>query len=239
MAGRFGRLLWWPHRSIGQAGPEKAAGQELALLPVSRGAARRYAYVNLSKANFMSEFNDWLQNNAVDLARLAVQCAILAMVVRYGRKLLATLRASQEQVGALLKLSVSDAMAERLEALPESTKRFEPPAVAVREPEPEPEPVFAGDFSRTSYDGEREHTLGGRVIGSQAPAFTAPAQRVESPSLTAWVSAPATEPERMNIPSASIPARPNASAWLQAPMRSSGVSPWRKMVRWLQAPVRQ
>jgi len=84
----------------------------------------------------MSEFNDWLQNNAVDLARLAVQCAILAMVVRYGRKLLATLRASQEQVGALLKLSVSDAMAERLEASPEPTKRFEPPAAPVREPEP-------------------------------------------------------------------------------------------------------
>ena len=187
----------------------------------------------------MSEFNDWLQNNAVDLARLAVQCAILAVVVRYGRKLLATLRASQEQVGALLKLSVSDAMAERPEASPESTKRFEPSAAPVREPEPEPEPVFAGAFSRTSYDAEREHTLGGRVIGSQAPAFTASAQRVESPSLTAWVSAPATEPERMNIPSASILARPNASAWLQAPMRSSGVSPWRKMVRWLQAPVRQ
>ena len=189
----------------------------------------------------MNDFMDWFQNNAVDLARLAVQCAILVTLVRYGRKLLATLRASQEQVGALLKLSVSDAMAERPEASPESTKRFEPSAAPVREPEPEPEPepVFAGAFSRTSYDAEREHTLGGRVIGSQAPAFTASAQRVESPSLTAWVSAPATEPERMNIPSASIPARPNASAWLQAPMRSSGVSPWRKMVRWLQAPVRQ
>jgi hypothetical protein len=196
--------------------------------------------MNLSKANFMSEFNDWLQNNAVDLARLAVQCAILAMVVRYGRKLLATLRASQEQIGALLKLSVSDAVGERSAPAPDLSRQFEPPpAAAVHEPEPEPEPVFAGASSRNSYAAEREHTLGGRVIGSQAPAFTAPAQRVESPSLTAWVSAPATEPERMNIPSASIPARPNASAWLQAPMRSSGVSPWRKMVRWLQAPVRQ
>jgi hypothetical protein len=197
--------------------------------------------MNLPKANFMSEFNDWLQNNAVDLARLAVQCAILAMVVRYGRRLLATLRASQEQVGALLKLSVSDAIAERPEPAPELTKRFEPPA-SVREPEPEPEsePVFAGAFSRNSYAAEVEHTLGGRVIGSQAPAFTAPAQRAETPSLTPWVSAPAAEPERMNIPSVSIPAaRPSASSWLQAPMRSSGVSPWRKMVRWLQAPVRQ
>jgi hypothetical protein len=187
----------------------------------------------------MNDFMDWFQNNAVDLARLAVQCAILAVVVRYGRKLLATLRASQEQIGALLKLSVSDAVGERSAPAPELSRQFEPPPAAVHEPEPEPEPVFAGATSRNSYAAEREHTLGGRVIGSQAPAFTAPAQRFETPSLTPWVSAPATEPERMNIPSASIPARPSASAWLQAPMRSSGVSPWRKMVRWLQAPVRQ
>jgi hypothetical protein len=160
-------------------------------------------------------------------------------VVRYGRKLLATLRASQEQVGALLKLSVSDAVAERSAPAPEPSKRFEPPTATVHEPEPEPEPVFAGGFSRTSYAEEREHTLGGRVIGSQAPAFTAPAQRVESPSFTPWVSAPASEPDRVMAHTVSIPPQPSASAWLQAPMRSSGVSPWRKMVRWLQAPVRQ
>ena len=191
----------------------------------------------------MSDFMDWFQNNAVDLARLLVQCAILATLVRYGRKLLATLRASQEQIGALLKLSVSDAVGERLASASEPASQFEPPAAAVvHEPEPEPEPVFAGASSRTSYAAEREHTLGGRVIGSQAPAFSAPAfsapaSQTASPSLTPWVSAPATEPERMNIPSASIPARPSVSTWLQAPMRRSSVSPWRKVMRWLQAPA--
>jgi len=192
----------------------------------------------------MSEFNDWLQNNAVDIARLAVQCAILAVVVRYGRKLLATLRASQEQIGALLKLSVSDAVGERSAPAPDLSRQFEPPPAAVHEPEPEPEPVFAGATSRNSYAAEREHTLGGRVIGSQIPpysppAFPAPASQAASPSLTPWVSAPATEPDHVMAQTVSIPARPSASAWLQAPMRSSGVSPWRKMVRWLQAPVRQ
>ena len=196
--------------------------------------------MNLVKGKFMNEFSDWFQNNAVDLARLLVQCAILATIVRYGRKLLATLRASQEQIGALLKLSVSDAVGERLASASEPASQFEPPpAAAVHEPEPEPEPVFAGASSRTSYAAEREHTLGGRVIGSQAPAFTAPAQRFESPSLTPWVSAPATEPDRVMAQTVSIPARASASAWLRAPMRSSGLSPWRKMVRWLQAPVRQ
>jgi hypothetical protein len=187
----------------------------------------------------MIEMSDWFENNWIDLARLLVQGAILATVVRYGRKLLATLRASQEQVGALLRLSVSDTVAERPAPAPEPSRHFEPPPAAVPEPEPEPEPVFAGAFSRTSYAAEREQSLGGRVIGAQAPAFAAPAQRAESPSLTPWVSAPAIAQEPVNPQTVSIPARPSASTWLQAPMRNSGASPWRKMVRWLQAPARR
>jgi hypothetical protein len=185
----------------------------------------------------MIEISDWFENNWIDLARLLVQGAILATVVRYGRKLLATLRASQEQVGALLKLSVSDTVAERPAPAPEPSRRFEPLPAAVPEPEPEPEPVFAGAFARTSSAAEREHTLGGRVIGAQPPAFAAPTQRAESPSLTPWVSAPASAPEPVNTQATSIPA-PGVSTWLQTPTRRSDVSPWRKMVRWLQAPVR-
>jgi hypothetical protein len=190
----------------------------------------------------MNDIMDWLQNNAVDLARLVVQIAILAAVVRFGRRILAALRAFQEQVGALLKLSVSDTVAERPAPSPEPAREYERVRVPEPEPEAEPEPVFAGASARTSYDAEREHTLGGRVIGSQAPAFSAPtflspASQAASPSLTPWVSAPATEPEHLSIPSAAMPPRPGASTWLQTPMRSSGVSPWRKVVRWLQAPA--
>ncbi len=204
-----------PHRSSGQAGPENGGWPKI-------GRAASFA--------------------AVDLARLVVQCAILVTLVRYGRKLLATLRASQEQIGALLKLSVSDAVGERSAPAPELSRQFEPLPAAVHEPEPEPEPVFAGASSRNSYGAEREHTLGGRVIGSQIPpyspsAFPAPASQAASPSLTPWVSAPLAEPDRVIAQTVSIPARPSASSWLQAPMRSSGVSPWRKVVRWLQAPA--
>jgi len=198
----------------------------------------------------MTQITDWFQNNWIDLARLLVQCAILAAVVRYGRELLATLRASQEQVGALVKLSVSDTVAEQPAPAPEPSKRYEAPSVNLREPEreaePEPEPVFAGGgFSRDSYAAEREQSLGGRLVGTPAPVFTAPAPafstpvpRVETPSLTPWVSAPATEPEGLSTPVAPpIAARPGVSSWLQAPMRRSGVSPWRKVVRWLQTPT--
>jgi hypothetical protein len=195
-------------------------------------------------------------------------------VVRYGRKLLAAQRASQEQMGALLKLSVSDAVEQPsaaepnqryAPAVPEVSTHYEPPAAAAQsserygpasvrlrepepehEPEPEPEPVFAGGgFSRNSYAAEREQSLGGRLAGMQAPAFSGsetafstPVARSESPSLTPWVSAPATEPERLSTPLAPpIAARAGVSTWLQAPMRRSGGSPWRKMVRWLQAPA--
>jgi hypothetical protein len=223
-----------------------ADGHKLAVLPVSRRIAQSYSDREPLKGKPMNGISDWFQNNWIDLARLLVQCAILAAVVRYGRKLLATMRASQEQVGALLKLSVSDAVSERLEPAPEPTEQFEPPPVAIPEPEPEPEPerepepVFAGGFSRTSYAAEREQSLGGRVIGAHAATVSSPAPRTESPSLTPWVSAPvasAIEPERVNAPALSVPARPGVSTWLQAPMRSSGVSPWRKVVRWLQAPT--
>jgi hypothetical protein len=209
----------------------------------------------------MNGLGDWFQNNWIDLARLLVQCAILAVLVRYGRKMLATLRASQEQVGALLKLSVSDSVEEQrpAPAAEPPARQYERPSVSIREPEPEPErepepePVFAGAVWRASFAGEREHTLGGRVIGAapafaNSPAFTTPPgfsaapQRAESPSLTPWVSAPvsapAGEPLRLNQEAAApIVPRPSASSWLQAPMRSSGVSPWRKVMRWLQAPA--
>jgi hypothetical protein len=202
----------------------------------------------------MTGISDWFENNWIDLARLLVQLAIFAAVVRYGRQLLATLRASQEQVGALLRLSVSsvssDTAAERpAPPAPEPRERFEaPPSVNTREPErrlepePEPEPVLAGGggYSRPSYAAEREQSLGGRLMGAQAPGFSAPTQRMESPSLTPWVSAPAMEPERLDIPAPPLPPRSSASSWLQAPARSNGnVSPWRKMVRWLKEPARR
>jgi len=95
------------------------------------------------------------------------------------------------------------------------------------------------DFFKGEHAEERKQSLGGRVIGAQAPAFSAPVQRSESPSLTPWVSAPASAPDadRVSTQTVSIPPHPGVGSWLQAPMRSSGVSPWRKVMRWLQAPA--
>jgi len=191
----------------------------------------------------MSDFSDWLQNNIIDLARLAVQCAILAVVVSYGRKLLRTLRASQEQVGALLKLSVSDATPQRSVAAVEVPE----PALEARTfssllPEPLHTPSAAPPVSRYT---EREHSLGGRVLRESGSA-TAVAME-EEPSFTPWIAAPGMESRHAELPH-DAEARPpevppsgnRIASWLQAPIRRprvSRVSPWRKMVRWLQAPA--
>lgn len=111
----------------------------------------------------MGEFSDWLQNNWVDLARLGVQIAILGAIVRYGRRVLGAVRASQEQIGALLKLSVADGVS----------------AAHAQHKEREAEPVigsepFAEPGLRREADWSRE--MAPRVAISE-PAFEAAVAR--------------------------------------------------------------
>jgi hypothetical protein len=61
----------------------------------------------------MSEFTTWMQSNWYALGNLLSQFVFLAAGIGFARKILRTMRASQEQVGALLKLSVTGAISER------------------------------------------------------------------------------------------------------------------------------
>ena len=60
----------------------------------------------------MNEIIAWMQSNWYELGGLFVQCTFLLAGVWFARKILKTMRASQEQVGALLRLSVTDASPE-------------------------------------------------------------------------------------------------------------------------------
>jgi hypothetical protein len=60
----------------------------------------------------MNEYT-WIQSNWYALGNLLVQFAFLAAGIWFARKILRTMRASQEQVGALLKLSMTGSVAER------------------------------------------------------------------------------------------------------------------------------
>jgi len=61
----------------------------------------------------MNDFGDWFQNNWYQLGSFFIQIGFLFAAIWFAKTILKTLRASQEQVGALLKLSVSGASVDR------------------------------------------------------------------------------------------------------------------------------
>ncbi len=61
----------------------------------------------------MNEVTVWIQSNWYELGTLVAEFVFLATGIWFARKILKTLRASQEQVGALLKLSVTGGTSER------------------------------------------------------------------------------------------------------------------------------
>src|SRR5260370_23409920 len=55
----------------------------------------------------MTEFTAWMQSNWYELGNLFAEFVFLAVGIWFARKILRSIRASQEQVGALIKLSVT------------------------------------------------------------------------------------------------------------------------------------
>jgi len=127
----------------------------------------------------MDEFvNQWYQAGS-----LLVQAGFLIAGVWSVRAILKNMRAAQEQMGALLKLTVSGG------ATDEENLR-----TAAR-----PTPYLL--------DGWPERAQ------NAVPAASVPQTKQQK---SVWSG---------------------LAAWLQTPMVSSGVSPWRRAVRWLQAPA--
>ena len=61
----------------------------------------------------MNEITSWIQANWYAFGNLFSQFAFLLAGVWFARKILRTMRASQEQFGALLKLSLTDGLKEQ------------------------------------------------------------------------------------------------------------------------------
>ncbi len=74
----------------------------------------------------MTDFGDWFQRNWYQLGSFFVQFGFLFAAIWFADKVLKTLRASQEQVGALLKLSVSGSSVERQVEAPIPPRAAEP-----------------------------------------------------------------------------------------------------------------
>jgi hypothetical protein len=76
----------------------------------------------------MNEYNFWTQGNWYALGNLLVELAFLIAGVWFARKILSAVRASQEQFGALLKLSLTDALRERSKAAEAAPTLWDVPA---------------------------------------------------------------------------------------------------------------
>ena len=64
----------------------------------------------------MNEFSTWMQSNWYEMGQLLAEFSFLLTGVWFARKILRTLRASQEQFGALLKLTLTDELSEQAKA---------------------------------------------------------------------------------------------------------------------------
>ena len=135
----------------------------------------------------MNESN-WIQSNWYELGNLLSQFAFLAAGIWFARKILRTMRASQEQFGALLKLSMTSSVTER------------PSSSVIAE----------------------------RTLSGASPYWLTPAEPTP-PVLS--------EPAEMG-PTRWEMARRSLLAWLQGPMSSAEVTPWRRVIKWLQEPAR-
>jgi hypothetical protein len=134
----------------------------------------------------MNEFTVWMQSNWFALGNLLIQAAFLAAGIWFAREILRNMRASQEQVGTLLKLTIAGAIPDRHSA----------PAVD-------------------------------RSFATASPYWLTPQE-----------TSPAPLPDlNESGPSRWFIARHSLIVWLQTPMGSGEVAPWRRAIKWLQAPA--
>ena len=91
----------------------------------------------------MNEINAWVQGNWYQLGNLFVQFFFLIAAVWFAFKILKAMRAMQEQFGALLKLSITDALKPNSAqhrptpyVMAEWPTATEAPVISLPEPEP-------------------------------------------------------------------------------------------------------
>jgi hypothetical protein len=197
----------------------------------------------------MNQTIEWIQSNWYELGSLIAQFTFLFAGVWFAQEILKAMRASQQQFGALLRLSMSEGLEERpkeCEAIHNSTPSVVASAMASavidRPTVPTPSSTSYAAFEkppRSEAPPQRDE-LNGRAKANapMTPAMAPTAEPTYEP--TPYVAAPLTLPADEKGGSRIADAGRGVAQWLQTPMASkrSGSSPWRRVVRWLQAPVR-
>lgn len=194
----------------------------------------------------MDQILNWAQNNWFELGTLVGQFTLLFAGLWFAAKILDTMRATQQQMGALLRLSMTNGLEERSN-INETARQ----AISDATLEPTPSVVASSIFSPTqerpashsAFEKQARTEMPSPSNGSNgrvktmAPIVSEPLASTPLASMqeaTSYVSAPLTMPEGDN-------SEGNAALqWLKAPManKRNGGSPLKKVVRWLQAPAR-
>lgn len=190
----------------------------------------------------MDQITSWMLNNWFELGSLVGQFAFLFAGLWFAAKILKTMRATQEQMGALLRLSMADGLEERSKVA-EATHEPTPSVVATSMLNPAPErPTSYTAFEKPTRTETPSNGQSGRAKASTqiavAPIAEAPVVTMEDP--TPYVSAPLTMPEDEHNGAHLAAVGHGDVQWPQAPTTSKrkGANPLKKVVRWLQAPAR-
>ena len=188
----------------------------------------------------MDQITNWMQSNWYELGSLLAQFTFLFAGLWFAGKILRTMRATQQQMGALLRLSMSDGLEERPQ-IGEAIHDPAPSVVASSMLSPvmeRPSSYAAFEKPARNETPSLSSELSGRAKASTPitgePIAQVPMASTQDP--TPYVAAPLTLPEDEHS-GGHLKA---AVQWLQTPMvnKRKGGNPLKKVVRWLQEPAR-
>jgi hypothetical protein len=168
----------------------------------------------------------WIESNWYELGSLIAQFTFLFAGLWFAQKILKTMRASQQQFGALLRLSMCEGLEERRPHESEPTHAT-PSVVASAMLSP----IIDAPSLRDELNPQTE-------AKTPTPAIAPTTEPAYEP--TPYAAAPLTLPRDEQSGSRIAAAGRGVVQWLQTPVVSkhSSSSPWRRVVRWLQTPVR-
>ena len=188
----------------------------------------------------MDQIANWMQSNWYELGSLTAQFTLLFAGLWFAGKILKSMRATQEQMGALLRLSMSDGLEERPKineaALEPTTSVVATPMLTPAMERPTSYSAFEKPAQVEAQSLSSEFSGRGKTVMAIATGSIADAPMASAQDPTPYVSAPLTLPEGEHH-GGHLSA---AVAWLQTPMvnKRKSANPLKKVVRWLQEPAR-
>src|SRR5215467_4420389 len=97
-----------------ERGGREAAGRFLDFVPVLAPASERYLFYipDAAKGGTVDQITNWVQSNWYELGSLVAQFTFVFAGLWFAGKILKTMRATQQQMGALLRLSMTGGVEE-------------------------------------------------------------------------------------------------------------------------------